>query len=50
MKSIKNTNLSFTFNQDNYTQSNKNLINESKNHSNSSNNIDPDWGFSHLAA
>jgi hypothetical protein len=50
MKSIKHTNLSFMFNQDNYTQSNKNLSNESKNHFNSSNNIDPDWGFSHLAA
>ena len=50
MKSIKITHLSFTFNQNNYTQPNKNLIDESKNHSNSSNNIDPDWGFSHLAA
>jgi hypothetical protein len=50
MKSIKNIYLSFTFNQDNYTQSNKNLIDESKNYFNGGNNIDSDWGFSHLAA
>jgi hypothetical protein len=50
MKSIKNIYLSFTFNQNNYTQPNKNLIDESKNYFNGGNNIDSDWGFSHLAA